>query len=224
MKICWDSLENIRLTENGNLRVGSNIYVEKSACRFCGDAYLTTNKAQNEYCSKSCSSRSNLIGRRFDRLKVLEFSEIKHNNAYWKCICDCGNTHIASNSSLVNGYTKSCGCLRRETTIKYNYIHGKCGTKEYWCHISNKRRATKLEQTPDTANIQKIQLYYTICAYLNEPCKMPMWHVDHIKPISKGGFHHEDNLQILTAKLNLEKRAKCPLTDAEQVKYKGVKI
>jgi 5-methylcytosine-specific restriction endonuclease McrA len=33
-------------------------------------------------------------------------------------------------------------------------------------------------------------------------------HVDHIVPISKGGLHHPDNLQILTAEENLKKGAK----------------
>ena len=33
-------------------------------------------------------------------------------------------------------------------------------------------------------------------------------HVDHIIPLSKGGLHHPDNLQILTAEENLKKGAK----------------
>ena len=34
------------------------------------------------------------------------------------------------------------------------------------------------------------------------------WHVDHIRPLSKGGLHHPDNLQIVQKKYNLEKHAK----------------
>lgn len=104
------------------------------------------------------------------------------------------------------------------------YKHGRSKTKEYICAISAKRRAAKLNQTPDNANIDKIQLYYTICAYLNDELETPAWHVDHIQPISKGGFHHEDNLQILTATINLEKHNKYPLTEEEEIKYKGLRI
>lgn len=34
------------------------------------------------------------------------------------------------------------------------------------------------------------------------------YHVDHIKPLSKGGLHHPDNLQILPSDLNLKKGAR----------------
>jgi 5-methylcytosine-specific restriction endonuclease McrA len=34
------------------------------------------------------------------------------------------------------------------------------------------------------------------------------WTVDHIKPLSKGGLHHPDNMQILTFKENTEKSDK----------------
>lgn len=32
----------------------------------------------------------------------------------WKCTCTCGNIAIVRASYIVNGHTKSCGCLRRE--------------------------------------------------------------------------------------------------------------
>jgi HrpA-like RNA helicase len=35
-------------------------------------------------------------------------------------------------------------------------------------------------------------------------------HVDHIIPLSRGGKHHPDNLQILTAVENMKKRTKLP--------------
>ena len=34
------------------------------------------------------------------------------------------------------------------------------------------------------------------------------WHVDHTIPLSKGGLHHPDNLQIVAKKYNLEKGSK----------------
>lgn len=54
-------------------------------------------------------------GQRFWRLEVVEMTSKKSGNTYiYKCKCDCGNTCFASRAALVNGYTKSCGCLQRE--------------------------------------------------------------------------------------------------------------
>ena len=192
----------------------------------------------DELSNKSRSKIKDLTDERFGRLEVLEFAYVKNSRAYWKCECDCGNICIVCGTNLRVEDTNSCGCLHKETSadninkfkkehqgiLHPTYKHGLSKTKAYICNKTQKRKAKKLNQTPDSANLQKIQLYYTICAYLNKPCEIPMWHVDHIKPISKGGLHHEDNLQILTAAINLQKSDKYPLTDEEQVLYKGVTI
>lgn len=36
----------------------------------------------------------------------------------WKCLCDCGNETIVYRNGLINGKTRSCGCLKKEETIK----------------------------------------------------------------------------------------------------------
>lgn len=41
-----------------------------------------------------------------------------------KCLCDCGSILILHNASLKRGLSKSCGCLRSETTSKRNTTHG----------------------------------------------------------------------------------------------------
>ena len=63
-----------------------------------------------------------------------------------------------------------------------------------------KHRAMKLNQTPPDADLDKIKEIYKNCPKGYE--------VDHIHPISKGGLHHEDNLQYLTAYDNRRKGAK----------------
>jgi hypothetical protein len=32
---------------------------------------------------------------------------------FWECLCDCGNLKVVSSDNLVNGGTKSCGCIKR---------------------------------------------------------------------------------------------------------------
>ena len=81
------------------------------------------------------------MGRRYERLKpgqvfgrltVLEESAppteyTAYRGLWYRCLCQCGNEAVVRRSSLVAGDTKSCGCLRRETsrnTSLGRVIHG----------------------------------------------------------------------------------------------------
>ena len=64
---------------------------------------------------------SDLTGRRFGRLVAVAFVEHGANYAaMWACRCDCGGERVIQRTSLLQGYTKSCGCLRREATAARN--------------------------------------------------------------------------------------------------------
>ena len=103
--------------------------------------------------------------------------------------------------------------------------------EEYYANNKNdffarnaERRAKKVNQTPTGADLKIIQLYYVVCSETNEILGDTFFHVDHIQPLSQGGLHHEDNLQILEATLNFQKRGKWPLTRVEQLMYEGVTL
>lgn len=55
-----------------------------------------------------------MTGRRFGRLVVLK--ELRYNKV--KCRCDCGNIVEKQKTNLLNGNTKSCGCLNRERSAE----------------------------------------------------------------------------------------------------------
>lgn len=57
----------------------------------------------------------NLINQKFGHLTVVKFSHSENGRAMWKCDCDCGNKNvIVKGKYLLNGDTKSCGCLNIE--------------------------------------------------------------------------------------------------------------
>lgn len=78
--------------------------------------------------SKSCgclnkemlSNRGyDLTGKIFGRLMVIQQinNSIRENGRsyrQWECLCECGNTIIATTQCLTKGKTKSCGCLNNE--------------------------------------------------------------------------------------------------------------
>lgn len=56
-----------------------------------------------------------LVGMRFGRWTVIEFSRREASSYYWKCRCDCGNEGTPQSGSLVGGRSVSCGCFQRQT-------------------------------------------------------------------------------------------------------------
>lgn len=62
--------------------------------------------------------KKSLIGKKFDRLFVLDYAGDKNigkdNNSKWICKCDCGNVVIVGDWKLKSGHTKSCGCYQKE--------------------------------------------------------------------------------------------------------------
>lgn len=64
-----------------------------------------------------------LKGKKFSKLKIVGFAmDGRHHLA--KCICDCGARATIRITSILDGFTKSCGCIRRERISKMNYRHG----------------------------------------------------------------------------------------------------
>jgi hypothetical protein len=96
-------------------------------------------------------THENLVGRRFDRLKVVSFAGRAASNRYcllWRCACRCGGSAVVSGGSLRGRYTRSCGCLQKERTGNANRTHGKSGTREYYIWRAMKQRC---ESHPDYA-------------------------------------------------------------------------
>lgn len=63
--------------------------------------------------------RSDLVGKRFGRLTVIEMAGVKRHHAQWLCQCDCGLTTLSYAYQLNNGSKQSCGCLRTEEASKH---------------------------------------------------------------------------------------------------------
>ena len=130
-------------------------YVQKSGkklrrwkCRCdCGNEsiVLQTNLTA-EHGTKSCGcnnspgrrpiSNRTLIGNRYGKLVVVDLADphIKpdgYHRKRWTCRCDCGNTVTVEADNLLNGHTRSCGCLKRtglslssDAFRKYRHILG----------------------------------------------------------------------------------------------------
>src|SRR3990167_3487865 len=86
--------------------------------------------------------RRDLTGKRFGRLRVTSKAPLRNRVTRFNCLCDCGNSVVVSTSKLATGWTRSCGCLRREATIQASTVHGMTRTAEHRAWQGAKRRCT----------------------------------------------------------------------------------
>jgi hypothetical protein len=96
----------------------------------CGKEKVVRGSELNKGSSKSCgcyhkeklSKRSldDLEGKRFGRWVVIkrEKKSSEYRKVYWLCKCDCGNEKVVSSDALRYGDSISCGCYKKEMSIK----------------------------------------------------------------------------------------------------------
>ncbi len=81
---------------------------------------------------------ADIVGAKFGRATVVKYER------YTKvtCLCDCGVNFVTTKGNLVNGRTKSCGCIRSEVSGNRNKTHGMSGTKIYRVYTTMKERCS----------------------------------------------------------------------------------
>lgn len=72
-----------------------------------------------------------LEGAKFERLSVIAYLYRKNLHQYWLCKCDCGALRTVTANKLRTGWTKSCGCFKRDEASARMTTHGCRDTPEY---------------------------------------------------------------------------------------------
>lgn len=82
-----------------------------------------------------------MTGERYGYLTVLEISDKKQGtHRFWKCKCDCGNIKYVLRRKLIDGTTKSCGCMKGKMISTNNTKHSGKGTRLYGIWTGMKTR------------------------------------------------------------------------------------
>lgn len=72
------------------------------------------------------ATRIDLKNQKFGKLIVLERNEKRLNSdnakVYWICQCECGKITEVATSDLINGHTKSCGCINSKGELIISQI------------------------------------------------------------------------------------------------------
>lgn len=97
----------------------------------CGNTTVVLGKHLRSGNTKSCGClrvqhlTKDLTGQNFGRLTVISRSNShSKRGAVWNCKCECGTNVEVVSSDLVNGNTKSCGCLKSDLHSTMNDLTG----------------------------------------------------------------------------------------------------
>lgn len=125
---------------------------------------------------------------------ICEYPENKPRTAYNKgCRCDPCKAAQSAYKAKRNG-TPEAKAKQAEYDAEWFKTPKGRACKRAACA---KRKATKLKQTPDYANLELIRRIYHNCP--------EGFHVEHMLPLSRGGLHHENNLCYLPEAVNVSK-------------------
>ena len=140
---------------------------------------------------------------RINRLKAIEQGEKKYTSVTPCKNCGSYERYVTNKTCAPCCIKSGLEKLNNDELMKPYRTKEKVNNKTY--RYRSKKFGEVAVLTPEEH--ERILLIYKECARITEETGI-LHHVDHIYPISKGGKHHPDNLQILTATENIRKRDK----------------
>ena len=193
----------------------------KSACKVCLRS-LGREYAKQKRVSMSNVERQNRIQACKDwrEKKIVENSSFykeeyyknhnknkrKQRNFYHKNIAKCliaQKKWRQENLELVRKISNNWKKNNPDKVKKY-----KEDNKELYRECARRRRARKRQATIQTFTIKELNDRMSVFGYRCAYCNGPFEHIDHVKPLSKGGPHCLSNLRPACKACNLSKHAK----------------
>lgn len=120
----------------------------------CGGKTVVQGRSLLSGRTKSCGCLNHeitdLTGKKFGRLSVTGFHH-RDTRTYWDCHCECGTKKVVVGYALLNGDTKSCGCLRDDQLSAASITHGLRQHPLYrvWSNMKNRCYNSASKRYPD---------------------------------------------------------------------------
>ena len=157
---------------------------------------------------------SNGSCRECDRLKALAVNpdaKRKAKREYMARTRERWNEYISQwreeNAEHVQAYSKAYDEAHQEEKAARIKEWRKANPEKSAAYVIERQRKCQMGDMTATEWAQLKEIY-SERDRLNAEAGCIAFHVDHITPLAKGGAHHPDNLQILSAEENLSKGAK----------------
>lgn len=195
-----------RVVRAGRLRNGT---VQSCGC--------SRKRRSNLSCESIYPENTFITGQRFGKLVIISFDhKDTQGHFFWKCLCDCGNLHIARSDRLKSGHTKTCGCGARVGKI----IHGAYMEPLYGRWIGLRARCSNPKDS-EYKNYGGRGIY--VCDAWEDFYVFKEWALNHgfeedltIDRIDNNGPYSPENCRWVTVKVNNRNRRSCRI-----ITYKG---
>jgi hypothetical protein len=205
-------METITKHKRGDVREDGKVFWKYASSCKDGEYWLSKEKFEekkkreserhSKYYSKNENSHREYVKDRYAKNRIaireqLRVSRLKNIDRYREKGKESSRLWRKKNPTK---YKENLKNWIKENPDKYKLIIAKGNSK---------RRATQKNNTPDLTSEQNliIETIYLQRIRLEKRFGL-QFHVDHIIPISKGGLHIPSNLQVLPAKLNLQKNSR----------------
>lgn len=103
-------------------------------------------------------------GDKFGRLTAVEFVKISKSGKYcWLFQCDCGKQKVIQTSNVIQGNTKSCGCIKTKQSA--SNVHAINGSNLVYNIEKNIIKKNNITGCTGVSYIQERQKYYASIYY-----------------------------------------------------------
>lgn len=83
--------------------------------------------------------QNDLVGLKFGRWTVERIADRygRQKVKAWFCLCECGVSKVVTETSLLTGFSKSCGCYKKDAARRQMTTHGMRNSPEFtaWDHM-----------------------------------------------------------------------------------------
>jgi len=178
-------------------------------------------------------SFSRVLGNKYNRLEVIDdliYWEVgKRRKVLCRCSCSDKTEKLVGLAQLINGNTKSCGCIQKEITVARNFKHGYSERKnkdplyDLWGNMCNRCLNEDNESYKNYGgrNITICDKWRYNSKNFIEWCLENGWEKGlTIDRVNNDGNYEPGNCQFVTRQVNNENRRL--LQDRNKSGYRGV--
>lgn len=135
----------------GNVSSKKLKYLKSGETKTCGDCNFeivaTSERGNTVYKVSALDAEKDLVGKEFNRLKILDVGYASEKARMVKTLCTCGTISIQNKFAILRNHTTSCGCHKRNVAGDQTRTHSMSTSPIYQVWNNMKQRCDNPNNT-----------------------------------------------------------------------------